>query len=147
MAVRPVFLFLFISLLTQVVRAQQPAVFAPEGRAIRGYDPVAYFTDGKPLPGNPSLRYDWQGSTWTFASAKNRDAFRANPARYAPQYGGYCAYGVSRGYKAPIDPEVWTISEGKLYLNYSLKVRQDWDRDRTGHIRKADQNWPQVKVK
>jgi YHS domain-containing protein len=127
--------------------AQKPAVFSADGKAIRGYDPVAYFTEKKPVKGNPNWSYDWQGATWTFASAQHRDTFKADPERYAPQYGGYCAYGLSRGYKAPTEPDAWTIDGGKLYLNYNLSVRDDWDRDRQTYIQKADQNWPQVKIK
>lgn len=125
--------------------AQQPAVFMPDGKAIRGYDPVAYFTDGKPVLGNPSLSYVHEDATWFFSNQKHLDAFRANPGKYAPQYGGYCAFGLSRGYKAPVEPDAWTITDGKLYLNYNRKVRAEWDKDRPGYIQKADKNWPQVK--
>lgn len=127
--------------------AQKSAVFAPDGKAIRGYDPVAYFTDKKPVMGNPSLSYSYQGATWYFATAQNRDTFRANPDKYAPQYGGYCAYGTADGHKAPTEPDAWTIENGKLYLNYNTKVRTMWDKDRSGYIKKADANWPTIKDK
>lgn len=136
---------LLLLLATSAALAQKSAVFAPAGKAINGYDPVAYFTEKKPVMGDPKFSYDWQGATWTFATAKNRDAFKAQPEQYAPQYGGYCAFGLARGYKAPTEPDAWTIDDGKLYLNYNLKVREDWDRDRKTYIQKADQNWPQVK--
>ena len=83
----------------------------------------------------------------SFASAASRDAFRAAPAKYAPQYGGYCAYGMASGYKAPIEPDAWTIVEGKLYLNYNLSVRSRWSADIPGYIGKADANWPTVRSK
>lgn len=125
--------------------AQKPAVFSPGGKALNGYDPVAYFTEGRPVRGESAYAVQWQGATWHFANAQHRDAFRADPERYAPQYGGYCAYGMSRGYKAPTEADAWTILDGKLYLNYNQKVRTEWDKDRGGYIRKADENWPQVK--
>lgn len=125
--------------------AQQPPVFSPDGKAIRGYDPVAYFTDGKPVLGNPSLSHTYQNATWFFADQKHLDAFKTDPEKYVPQYGGYCAFGLSRGYKAPTDADAWTISDGKLYLNYNRNVRTEWDKDRPGYIGKADKNWPQIK--
>ena len=142
--IRLTLLFLFAITATF---AQKSPVFAPEGKAIRGYDPVAYFTEGKPVPGDPQFSYSYQGADWQFASAKNRDAFKADPEKYAPQYGGYCAFGTSRGYKAPTQPDAWTIDNGKLYLNYNTKVRTEWDKDRSGYIKKADANWPTIKDK
>lgn len=114
------------------------------GVAIDGYDPVAYFTDGKPVKGSKDHEFDWQGATWRFASAEHRDLFAADPEKYAPQYGGYCAYAVANDSLAGIDPEAWTIHEGKLYLNYSAKIRQQWSEDIPGYIAKADANWPAV---
>ncbi|WP_080055795.1 YHS domain-containing (seleno)protein [Spirosoma aerolatum] len=127
--------------------AQQSPVFAPGGQALRGYDPVAYFIDGKPVPGDSTISYAYQGATWYFASAKNRDMFKADPEKYAPQYGGYCAYGTSQGHKAPTEPDAWTIDNGKLYFNYNKKVQTLWNKDRAGHIQKADTNWPLLKDK
>src|SRR5512135_2769630 len=89
------------------------------GVAIRGYDPVAYFTESKPVEGSKQFTFEWQGATWRFASAANRDLFAKTPEKYAPQYGGYCAYAVSQGHTATIDPQRWRIVDGKLYLNYS----------------------------
>jgi hypothetical protein len=111
------------------------------GEAIRGYDPVAYFTDHRPVRGSDQFTYTWMDATWKFASAADRDKFIAAPTRYAPQYGGYCAYGMSQGHKAPVDPEAWRIVDGKLYLNYSRNVKTDWEKDVTGNVRKADSNW------
>ncbi|MBO0932342.1 YHS domain-containing (seleno)protein [Fibrella aquatilis] len=127
--------------------AQQSPVFTTGGKAIQGYDPVAYFTDGKPVQGDPTLTATYDGATWQFASAKNRDTFIADPARYAPQYGGYCAYGTSEGHKAPTEADAFTIDNGKLYLNYNTKVRTMWNKDRADRIRKADANWPAIKDK
>jgi YHS domain-containing protein len=112
--------------------------------AIQGADPVAYFTAGAYVPGSDQFVYDWSGATWYFASAANRDAFASNPQQYAPQYGGFCAWAVSQGYTAPIDPEAWKIVDGKLYLNYDRNVQARWERDIPGNIAKADANWPQV---
>ena len=94
--------------------------------AIEGYDPVAYFQEGKPVEGDSDYSYDWMDATWYFASSENRDRFAADPERYAPQYGGYCAWAVANGYAAKIDPEAWAVVDDKLYLNYSQDVQQQW---------------------
>lgn len=119
-------------------------VFATGDGAIRGYDPVAYHEDSKPVKGSADLSVQWQGATWHFASAENRDKFRDEPERYAPKYGGYCAYAVANGYTASTDPQAWAIVDGTLYLNYSLDVRERWKQDIPGYIEKADANWPGV---
>ena len=95
-----------------------PVNQSSDGVAVEGYDPVAYFTDSKPVKGSSQYTYRWQGAIWHFASAQHRDAFAKSPESYAPQYGGYCAYGVSQGHTAPVDPAAWKIINGKLYLNY-----------------------------
>ena len=112
------------------------------GVAIDGYDPVAYFTDGKPVEGSRDFSFEWQGAAWRFASAAHRDLFAAAPEKYAPQYGGYCAWAVAHGYTAGTDPEAWSVVDGKLYLNYSLEVRGKWEQDVPGYIVKGDQSWP-----
>jgi YHS domain-containing protein len=112
--------------------------------AVGGYDPVAYFTDNKPVKGDSRFSTGYQGAQWHFASAANRDRFIAAPERYAPQYGGYCAWAVSEGSTASADPRLWKIVEGKLYLNYDADVQKKWEADMAGHIRKADKNWPAV---
>ena len=114
------------------------------GLAIKGYDPVAYFEEGKPVEGRPEHALSWMGAAWRFASAKNKEAFQADPRRYAPQYGGYCAWAVSQGYTADIDPGAWKVVNGKLYLNYNLDVQKNWAKDIPGHIARADKNWPEV---
>ncbi|MCK5090361.1 MAG: YHS domain-containing protein [Hyphomicrobiaceae bacterium] len=115
-----------------------------KGVAVGGYDPVAFFTDGKPAKGNKDLTTNYDGATWRFASAANRDAFQADPAKYAPQYGGYCAYAVSKGSTAKGDPQAWTVHDGKLYLNYNKNVRATWAQDIPGNVKKGDANWPAV---
>lgn len=112
--------------------------------AVGGYDPVAYFTEGKPVEGSPKLEFRWQGATWRFANQENLAAFQADPEKYAPQYGGYCAWAVSQGYTASADPDAWSIVDGKLYLNYDKDVQATWEKDIPGHISSADKNWPKV---
>jgi YHS domain-containing protein len=112
--------------------------------AAGGYDPVAYFTDGKPVPGNRDITFTWKGATWRFVSEKNRDLFKQKPEAYAPQYGGYCAWAVSRNYTAKGDPKYWKVVGGKLYLNYDAGVQKDWEKDVPGNIAKGDKNWPAV---
>ena len=110
--------------------------------ALKGYDAVAYFKQGQPVKGTPQYTHQWMGATWQFASADARDTFAASPDKYAPQYGGYCAWAVSRGYTADADPEAWKVVNGKLYLNYSKAVQRKWEGDVPGNIAKADGNWP-----
>ena len=114
------------------------------GGAIRGYDAVAYHTEGKPVAGKRAHRVEWKGATWSFASAENKALFEGDPEKYAPRYGGYCAWAVSNGGTASIDPDAWTIVDGKLYLNYSLGVREQWSQDIPGNVAKADVNWPKI---
>jgi YHS domain-containing protein len=118
--------------------------FEKDGAAIRGYDPVAYFSEGKPVQGIAAYTADYKGSKFQFVSQANRNAFVANPERYAPQYGGFCAYGTAGGYKAAIDPKAFTIVDGKLYLNYNADIQKKWSGDVRGYISKADKNWPEV---
>ncbi|MEM1382201.1 MAG: YHS domain-containing (seleno)protein [Pseudomonadota bacterium] len=114
------------------------------GYAIRGYDPVAYHKEGRPVEGSSDFTHDWQGATWSFASADNRDLFAADPEAYAPQFGGYCAWAVSQGYTAPVDPNAWDIIDGKLYLNYNTDIQSRWRKDIPGHIASATANWPGI---
>ena len=114
------------------------------GVAIKGTDPVAYFTLGEPVKGSKDFEAEWNGATWRFATAGHRDLFKADPEKYGPQYGGYCAWAVSQGYTAGIDPEAWKIVDGKLYLNYSLEVQATWEVDAPGFIRLADENYPGI---
>ena len=130
--------------LIPLANAGKPPVFSNSDGAIRGYDPVAYFTVGEPIKGSDQYTFEWEGGTFKFASADNMELFKAEPTKYAPQYGGYCAYAVSNGYTATTDPDAWSIVDGKLYLNYSLGVRERWLEDVPGHIAAADKNWPGV---
>jgi YHS domain-containing protein len=113
--------------------------------AIKGYDPVAYFTDGRAVVGKPEFKQVWQGSLYQFASPQHRDQFAADPERYAPQFGGFCALGVAKGMKAEVDPEAWTIVNGKLYLNYDQAFRDQWRADAATNIAKAEKNWKTMK--
>jgi hypothetical protein len=117
-------------------------VYAEDGVAIDGTDPVAYFTDGRPVAGLPEHALMWRGAEWRFSSDANRAAFEADPERFAPQYGGWCAWAVAEGYTASTTPEAWAIVEGRLYLNYSRGVQRRWERDVPGNISRADANWP-----
>jgi hypothetical protein len=112
--------------------------------AVGGYDTVAYFTDGKPIKGDPSFTTNHQGAEWRFASAANRMRFIADPEKYAPQYGGYCAWAVSQGSTASGDPLRWRIVSDKLYLNYDEAVQKKWDASPQDFIQKANNNWPKV---
>jgi YHS domain-containing protein len=127
--------------------AQKSATFVADGKAIKGYDPVAFFTESRAVRGQDSLMYGWNGADWLFSSRANLDRFRAEPEKYAPQYGGYCAYGTSQGHKAPTQVDTWSVVDGKLYFNYSMKVKEMWMKDRAGFIMKADQQWPALKDK
>jgi hypothetical protein len=115
-----------------------------QGVALKGYDPVAYYADGAPAAGDPAITYQWQGATWQFSTAEHREAFKADPARYAPQFGGYCAFAVSRGTTADADPDQWAIVDGKLYVNNNAFAKKLWDQDRPGNIVAGDANWPLI---
>jgi len=114
---------------------------------IRGYDPVAYFTEGRPVPGRSDLSVEHEGGKYLFANAANRDTFKANPKDYAPQYGGYCAYGVAVAKKFDIDPSSWRIVDGKLYFNLNPVILEKWGADTKGYIRKSEENWPKIREK
>ena len=135
---------LALPLVTQPLLAQ--AVFQRDGVALRGYDPVAYFTNGAATKGEADLTAHWDSATWHFASAANRAQFLNRPEALAPQYGGYCAWAISQGYTAPIDPEAWRIVDGKLYLNANRRIQRRWEQDVAGHIARADANWPNLRA-
>ena len=115
--------------------------------AIKGYDTVAYFTDHMPVKGSDDFVMTWKGARWKFASKKNLDAFTKEPDKFAPQYGGYCAYGVTKGYLVKIEPEEFKIVDGKLYLNYDKDVSEKWNKDIAGYIKTADKIFPEIVVK
>ena len=109
--------------------------------AVSGHDVVAYFEEGRPVEGSSEFETEWQGATWKFSSAENLAKFKADPEAYAPQYGGYCAWAMARGYFASADPDNWAIVDGKLYLNYNDDVQSKWEADIPGFIEKADVKW------
>jgi YHS domain-containing protein len=115
------------------------------GIAVDGTDVVAYFQDGRPVASEAAYSFDWNGATWRFASAENRERFRAEPERFVPQYGGYCAWAVGHGYTASTDPEAWSIVEGKLYLNYSRDVQAMWEPEKAQWIERANAEWPRLR--
>ena len=125
--------------------ALEPVQQNGDGVAIDGTDPVAYFTDGRAVAGSEQFELAWNGATWRFASAAHREQFRADPERFAPQYGGYCAWAVGHGHTATIDPEAWSIVNGKLYLNYSRDVQTKWTPEKEKWIDAADRNWPRLR--
>jgi hypothetical protein len=127
--------------------SQKSEVFIFEGAAIRGYDPVAYFTDNKAVKGDDHFSFEWKNAVWHFANAENLAAFKSDPQKYAPQYGGYCAYGTAEGHKAPTSADAWTIVDNKLYFNYNKNVQSMWKKNTEGNIQKAEKNWPLIKDK
>ncbi|MFB9841641.1 YHS domain-containing (seleno)protein [Mucilaginibacter ginsenosidivorans] len=128
------------------VKAQKSEIYVSGGKAINGYDAVAFFTQSKPVKGSDSFSFEWQGAKWLFANAEDLAAFKADPEKYAPQYGGYCAYGTSQGHKAPTKAETWTVLNNKLYFNYNKQVKELWTKDRDSLIIVADKKWPEVKA-
>lgn len=117
---------------------------SPGGFAIKGYDPVAYFIDGRPTPGSREHALTHGGAVWLFANAANKARFAGDPQKYTPAYGGYCAYGVSQGYLVKIEPDAWSIRDGRLYLNYDIGIRTQWEQNVASHIAAADKNWPSL---
>lgn len=141
----PLILTLAFALLSLQARAADE-VFATAEGAIRGYDPVAYHLQSRAVRGLPALTQQWNGATWHFASEANRKRFAANPQRYAPRFGGYCAYGTAQGYKVSTDPTAFALVGGRLYLNNSPRVQLIWNLDRPGYIAKANGNWTQLEA-
>lgn len=135
-----------LAFVTAAAPVTKPAVNTGDSGelALKGYDVVAYFSAGAPAKGDARFVHRWNEATWQFASAKNRALFARSPEKYAPQFGGYCAWAVSRGYTADFDPEAFRIVEGKLYLIYSTAVERRWEQDIPGNIARAQTNWPAV---
>jgi YHS domain-containing protein len=138
-------LLIFMLLFSSVSFAASPINIDSNGLAIKGYDPVAYFIMDKPFKGKKDLAYEWKGAKWRFSSENHMKLFIEDPEKYAPRYGGYCAYGVAVNALFDIKPEAWSIVDGKLYLNKNLDVRETWRKDIHGNIKKADMNWPRIK--
>lgn len=134
-------IMLFFSALTMAKAPVYTGVFS--NKALQGYDTVAYFTENKPVQGLSQFKTEYHGAEWLFSSQQNLALFLAEPEKYAPQYGGYCAWAVSeKNDFAPGDPQYWAIEDGKLYLNYDKKIKELWDKERSRHIQQANQNWP-----
>jgi hypothetical protein len=138
--------FVIVSLAASVAAAAFAAepVYTREGLGLSGYDAVAYFTDSKAVKGSPRFEQEWGGVRWRFGSAAHLKTFAASPAKYAPQYGGYCAFGVSRNKLVPGDPEAWKVVGGKLYVNYDRSVLALWEKELPNVVGVADENWPGV---
>ena len=141
MVKRLLFVFLALAALSTVASAKE-LLNLENGVAIQGYDPVAFFADNRPVKGNAQFQSEYRGAKYYFASAEHKAAFDKEPAKYEPQFGGYCAYGASRGKTVPIKIETWEIVNGRLLLQYDLDVKSKFDKDPQGTLRKADENWP-----
>ena len=141
---------LFIALATMVMSGNALAAADPiyttlfSNAGAGGYDVVAYFTESKPVEGKDKFQTEHLGADWYFSSQANLDAFKSDPDKYLPQYGGYCAWALSEGSLAKGDPNHWTVLDGKLYLNYDAQVQNQWNADRDQHISRANQNWPTI---
>ena len=127
---------------TPVFAAGLVNMAGPSHIAVEGYDPVAFFTDAKPVKGSPSISATYQGAVYFFASEQHKQLFTANPDRYLPQYGGFCAFGVGNNFLVPVDISTWQVRNGKLYLNFDHDVLKMFNADFDGNVSKADQNWP-----
>ena len=138
--------FIALGLFSSSVMAKEAPIYTSffSNVAVGGYDTVAYFTDKKPVQGDAKFSTSYQGAKWRFATAAHRDAFVADPARYAPQYGGYCAWAVAQGDTASADPMRWRIVSDKLYLNYDADVQKKWEASIPEFIQQANKNWPSV---
>lgn len=150
---KPARLLLMLAAATAPLVVTMPAVaeggvyVGTEGAkvAVAGYDTVSYFRGkGVPVKGSAQFKLTWKGAEWRFASAENGAAFKANPAAYAPQYGGHCAWAIAQGYLAPGDPTAYDIVGGKLYLNYDQGIRAKWRKDIAGFIAKGGPNWAKI---
>jgi len=132
-------------LATGLLAQSAPAIYTTKDNlALSGYDAVSYFKDGKAVAGKREFSYKWMDTTWQFSSADNREAFKADPEKYAPQYGGYCAFGTAQGHLVSGDPQAWKVVDNKLYLNYNKDVQKFWLEDVPGNIQKADENYPKL---
>ncbi len=141
-------LILFVAFLSATTFAQTTKqINLKNNVALQGYDPVAYFESAKATEGKKEIKSEYNGAIYHFSSENNKALFLKNPSQYEPQFGGFCAYGMSEGYEAPIQPEAFTIVDGKLYLNYNLKVKEMWSKDHAARIKKAIVNWENIQKK
>jgi YHS domain-containing protein len=134
--------FVLLAGLSASAAAKDLQNLGKDGVAIQGYDPVAFFTDSQPVKGNPQFQSDYRGAKYYFASSDHKAMFDKAPSQYEPQFGGYCAYGASRGKTAPVKIEAWQIIDGRLLMQYDLGVKGEFNKDPQGNLKKADQNWP-----
>ncbi|MEM1422277.1 MAG: YHS domain-containing (seleno)protein [Pseudomonadota bacterium] len=128
----------------QVARAETPTWADLWGYALRGYDPVAYFTRGEAVEGDPEHRLEWRGVMWSFASAEHKAMFEADPERFAPQFGGYCAWSMMQGRRSSVDPHAWDVIDGKLYMNFSPGMQAAWREEMARNIAEAEKQWAQI---
>ena len=136
-----------VFLITPFAFAADPIDVDANGVAIKGYDPVSYFTVGEATMGKTDFSTQYQGASYRFASAENRELFLANPEKYAPAFGGFCAFGTTFSKKIPTDPQAWKIVDGRLYLNSGAKAHELWQNDTSGNISKANDLWMAIKDK
>jgi YHS domain-containing protein len=134
--------FVIFASISTIATAKELANLDRDGVAIQGYDPVAFFTDSRPVQGNSQFQSSYHGAKYYFASAEHKAAFDKEPLKFEPQFGGYCAYGASRGKTAPIKIEAWQIVNGRLLMQYDLDIKGKFNVDPQGNLNKADQNWP-----
>lgn len=134
--------FLLLMALSTVALAKELQNLDRNGVAIQGYDPVAFFTNNRPVKGTAQFQSEYRGAKYYFASPEHKAAFDKEPAKYEPQFGGYCAYGASQGHKAPVKIEAWQIVNGRLLMQYDLGVKDDFNKDQQNNLSKADRNWP-----
>lgn len=137
-------LFLFIGVLPLLAQNKTLLNLDKNGLAIQGYDPVAFFTQGRPVKGQPQFESKFNGARYLFASAENKTAFDANPAKYEPQFGGFCAYAASEGHTAPIKVDAFMVVNDRLLMQYDQDVKKLFEKDPQGRLAKADKNWPSL---
>ncbi len=134
----------FLSLANYAQTSNKYVNISKDNLALQGHDAVAYFESNKAMKGSKDIRATHNNTVYYFLSEANRIKFLKNPVQYEPQFGGFCAYGMSEGYKAPINPDAFTIVDGKLYLNYDLSVKKEWSKSKAEHIKKANENWEKL---
>lgn len=135
---------ILFSALSGILAAKELHNLNRDGVALQGFDPVAFFTDSRAVQGNSQFQSQYDGAKYYFASAEHKAAFDKEPGKYEPQFGGYCAYGASQGHPAPIKIEAWQIVNGRLLMQYDLGIKDKFNKDQQGNLRKADQNWPGI---
>ena len=139
------FSVLFLTLSTNVLAGEDPIYTSfLSNEAVGGFDVVTYFESDGPQEGKDKYSYDYLGAEWLFVSQENLEKFKQNPEKYAPQYGGYCAYAAALGSTAKGEPDQWHIHENKLYLNYDANIKDRWVRDKENYIVQGDANWPKI---